>query len=369
MFQKEFKIGRTKVGGNNPVFIVAEIGINFNGKYENAIRLIDVAAESGCSAVKFQFFSAKKMYTSKAGDDKSGKDRKKNIYQIVKDAELPKNWIPKLKKYANKKGLEFFATVCDEEGADILDEYKADAYKIASYEITHVPLLRYDATKGKPIILAGAPPEKTHIADPLEVFREEKNYQIALLHCVAEYGAKTNSLNLDVISTFKKVFPNVVIGYSDHSSDPIVAPRSAVVLGAKIIEKHITLDKDMPGPDHFFALEPKELNLMVKIIRKTEKEIQQGLYIDISNEVLGVSERKTYDNEKGPRKFAYRCVFAIKDIKKNEKFTKKNIAVLRPGNQDNGLDPKYYELLLNGYRATKDIKINKSIIWNDILSK
>jgi len=367
--QKEFKIGKTKVGGSNPCFIVAEIGINFNGKYENAIKLIDSAADARCNAVKFQLFFAEKMYTPKAGDDASGDGRKKNIYQIVKDAELPKEWILKLKSYANKKGLEFFCTVCEEEGADILKKYKMPAFKFASYEITHIPLLRYVARMQKPIIFSCGAAEIKEIAEALEVFKEEKNENIALLHCIAHYGAPVTSLNLKVITTLKAVFPDIVIGYSDHSKDAVVAPRIAVALGAKIIEKHITLDKDMPGPDHFFALESDELELMVKTIRNTERDMKRGITIEIPKKLLGVSERKAYANEIGSRNFAQRCVFAKKDVKRGEKFTKQNIIVLRPGNEKRGLHPKYYELLLKGYRAIRDIKANKSIVWDDVLSQ
>jgi len=367
--EKEFIIGKTKVGGKNPCFIVAEIGINFNRDYSNAIKLIDSAAKAGCNAVKFQLFSADKMYPPTAGDDKSGGGRKKNIYQIVKDAELPIPWIPKLKKYANKKGLEFFSTTCEGKGADILQKYGTDAFKIASYEITHIPLLRYIAKFQKPIIFSCGAAEIKEIADALEVFKEEKNDKIALLHCIAEYGAPVFSLNLNVIRTLKMVFPDVVIGYSDHSKDAVSAPRAAVALGAKIIEKHITLDKNMPGPDHFFALEPSELALMVKTIRKTEQNMKKGLKIKIPHQLLGISGRMTYENEMGPRNFAYRCVFAIKYIKKGDKFSKSNIGVLRPGNQKRGLEPKYYEILTKGYRATKDIVRHESITWDSILLK
>ncbi|MEK7663931.1 MAG: N-acetylneuraminate synthase family protein [Patescibacteria group bacterium] len=366
---KEFNIGKTKIGGSNPCFIVAEVGINFNGEYENALKLIDSAARAGCDAVKFQLFFAKKMYPPSAGNDKSGQGRKKNIYQIVKSAQLPQSWIPKLKKYAESKGLEFFCTVCEEKGADILKKYKMPAFKFASYEITHIPLLRYVARFQKPIIFSCGAAEIKEIAEALEIFKEEKNNRIALLHCIAEYGAPLNRLNLSVIYALKTAFPDIVIGYSDHSADPIIAPRAAVALGAKIIEKHITLDKNMPGPDHFFALEPKELTLMVKTIRRTEKEMKIGRKIKIQNQLLGSPERKAYKNEMIPRSFAQRCVFAIKNIKKGEKFSRENIAVLRPGNHRRGLDPKYYELLVGGYKATKNLQKYRSISWEHVLSK
>ena len=366
--EKEFIIGKTKVGGKNPCFIVAEIGINFNRKYKNAVNLIDVAAKAGCNAVKFQLFSAKKMYPPQAGEDKSGEGRKKNIYKIVEENELPINWIPKLKDYANKIGLEFFSTVCDEEGANILEKFGADAFKVASYEITHIPLLRYIAKKKKPIIFSCGASEMKEIVEALRVFREEKNEKIALLHCIAKYGADVAYLNLNIIKTLKLRFSEIIIGYSDHSADPIKAPVAAIALGAKIIEKHITLDKNMPGPDHFFALEPKELGLMVKAIRETEEKIKRGIKIHISPKLLGESVRKTFKDEEIPRNFAHRCIFAIKDIKKGEILNEENIAVLRPGNEKRGLEPKYYYTIM-GRRATKNILRYKSIIWDDVFLK
>lgn len=366
---KEFIIGKTKIGGNNPCFIVAEIGINFNQKYENALALIDSAKNAGCNAVKFQLFTAEKMYVPGAGEDKSGAGRKKDIYQIVKEGELPPLWIPKLKEYAENKSLEFFSTVCDEDNADILERYNVPAYKFASYDITHIPLLKHVAKKQKPIIFSCGAAEIKEVAEAIDAFKEEKNEQIALLHCVAQYGAKPSSLNLGTINVLKTVFPKVVIGYSDHSADPVKTPRAAVLLGAKIIEKHITLDRNMPGTDHFFALEPYELSLMVRTIRETEEKLKKGLKIKIEPELLGISERKTYEEEKIARDFTHRCIFTVRDIKKGENFTKENIAVLRPGNQRKGLDPKYYELLLKGYKATRDIFCYQSITWDDILLK
>lgn len=366
----EFKIGKTKVGGNNPCFIVAEIGINFDGQYEKALKLIDVAAGAKCNAVKFQLFQADKMYIKSTGEDKSADGRKKNIYEIVKNSELPHEWIPKLKKYANGKGLEFFSTVCEVENVDILDAYHMPAFKIASYEITHIPLLRYVAKKKKPIIFSSGDATLLEISEALEVFKEENNHNIVLNHCIGNYPAPLENLNLNVIQTFKLAFPNLVIGYSDHSIGPITAPKAAVALGAKMIEKHITLNKHSPGPDHIFALNSKELSLMVKTIRDTEAKMNRGDTIKIDKKVLGTSEKKAYSKkEQMTRDFGFRCIFARKNIKKGQVFTKENLIVLRPGNEKRGLHPRYYELLLGGYRASSGIKADKSLTWDDVLLK
>jgi N-acetylneuraminate synthase len=204
----------------------------------------------------------------------------------------------------------------------------------------------------------------------LKIFEEERNKKIGLLHCVAEYGVDLENVNLNVLNTFKLAFPNVVIGYSDHSVDPVIAPKAAVVLGAKIIEKHITLDKKLEGPDHFFALDFTGLSLMVKAIRDTERKIEEGKKIAIDKKILGTSEKKIYSSsEKGARNFTHRCIFSQRTIKKGEIFTPKNIIVLRPGNINPGLEPKYYELLIKKYRTTRDIPKYSPVSWDDVLLK
>lgn len=358
---KEFFIGKTKIGGKNPCFIVAEIGINFNGKYENAINLIDAATKAGCNAVKFQLFRAKKMYVEKAGDYLRTNSKKENIFELVKRAELPENWIPKLKKYASDNGLEFFSTACDEKSADVLEKNNISAYKIASYEITHIPLLRHIAKKKKPIIFSSAGATIEEIKGALKILKEEGSNEIVLMHCIGKYPAPLEDLNLNVINDLKKRFLEVIIGYSDHSLDPVIAPIAAVSLGAKVIEKHITLDRNLPDNDNYCAIKPEELSLMVKAIRKTEEKIKKGNKIDINPIVLGNSERKIHKGENYVRNFAYRCVFATKEIKRGDLFTKNNIAVLRPGNVERGLEPKYYEFLVNGCRAIKNIKKGEPI--------
>ncbi len=366
MIEKEFIIGKTKVGGSNPCFIVAEIGINFDSEYGNALKLIDVAAAAGCSAVKFQLFKAETMYTPKAGKYTTASGKKKDIVEIVKEGELPSLWIPRLRDFAKAKGLEFFVTTCDEKSTDILEKYGASAYKIASYEITHLPLLTYTAKNQKPMIFSSGGSNLSEIIEAMDAITKTGNHQIALMHCIGQYPAPLESLNLSVISLFRLAFPDVVIGYSDHSQDPVVAPRAVVALGAKIIEKHITLDKNLPGPDHMFALNPGELKLMVQAIRQAEKELQEGKKITIDPKLLGNSERKTLKGEESVRSFAYRCLFAKELIKKGERFSKKNVIVLRPGKTKRGLEPKYYQLL-QGHKATKKIAQFSPIQWDDVL--
>lgn len=364
---KEFIIGKTKVGGNNPCFIVAEIGINFDGELSKAFKLIDVAKETGCNAVKFQLFKAQKMYTKKAGAYLKESGEKGDIYSLVKEAELSSSWIPKLKKYTENRGLEFFSTACDQVSADILEKCGVSAYKIASYEITHSPLIRHIAKKKKPVIFSCGGATMKEIENVLKIFKEEDNNKIALLHCIAKYPAPLEILNLNTISYFIEKFKDLIIGYSDHSLDPTIAPSAAVFLGAKIIEKHITVDRNLPGRDHYCAINPEELSLTVKAIRETEAKIKGGKDIKVDEKILGKKERKIFKEEENIRNFAYRCIFATKNIKKGEFLNKDNIDVLRAGNQKKGLEPKYYVRLINGSTAKKEIFENESINLEDII--
>lgn len=368
--QPEFRIGDSRVGADSPCFIIAEIGINFDGKYEQALQLIDVAAEAGCNAVKFQLFRAERMYAKNAGIYKTANGKKRDIIDIVKEGELPPSWIPKLKAYANKKALEFFSTVCDEKSADILAKAKVDAFKFASYEITHLPLFRYVAKFKKPIIFSTGGATMREVAQTMEVLAEQHHKHILINHCVGQYPPTVQSMNLNIIHTLRWAFPQAVIGFSDNGADPALqVGRAAVALGAKAYEVHITLDRNLPGPDHSFALNPKELAATVKLIRKTEKEMKEGRTLVIDPRLLGSSERTIYPGEQYIREFAYRCLFATKPIKQGAKFSKANMAVLRPGSHNRGLEPMYYDLLLKGFRASRAIKEYKSITWEDILTK
>jgi len=172
---------------------------------------------------------------------------KKDIIKIIKDSELPTDWIPKLRDYANAKNVEFFSTVCDEASGDILENYNADAYKFASYAITHIPLLRHIAKKKRPIIISCGGAKLQEVAEAIEIFEQCGNNEIVLMHCIGQYPAPLDGLNLNVIKMLQLAFPDIVIGYSDHSSEPKDAPIAAVALGAKVIEKHITLDRNLPG--------------------------------------------------------------------------------------------------------------------------
>ena len=358
----EIIIGNKKVGGNNPCFIIAEIGINHNGIFDNAIKMIDAAKEAGCDAVKFQAFKAEKMYSKKAGKMKFN-NLVYPIYERVKTFELPLDWVPKLKKYCDSKKIIFFSSVCDEESADTIDKF-SDCFKLTSYSINHPSLQTYVAKKGKPIIFSTGGAKLEEVKEALNNIKKDNN-QIAILQCTIKYPCPLEDANLGVIRMFKKIFPSCVIGYSDHTANPTKAPIAAVALGAKIIEKHITLDKKMTGPDHSFALEPQDLKKMVMCIRETERRIENGERIKIDKRLLGCSDKKAAKCERYLIDFAYSALFAVKDIKKGDVFTKENIAVLRKSNFKQGIEPKYYERIL-GRRAKSDINSGIPLTKKDI---
>jgi sialic acid synthase SpsE len=364
-----FSFGPKMIGGDAPVCIIAEIGINFDGEFNRAIALIDLAADAGCDAAKFQMFTARRMYPKNAGNYQTASGKTRDIYDIVHDAELPPTWLPKLRDHAHRRGLAFFATVCDEESADILTAAGVDAYKFASYEVTHLPLFRHIASEQRPIIFSSGSATLREVAAAMEVARSAGNEQIVLNHCVGQYPADAKNANLAVLKTFQLAFPDAIIGYSDHTVDPIAAPVAAVALGAKAIEKHITLDRSLPGPDHSFAVDADGLKQMVSAIRSTEETLKRGAHVSIANELLGTSEKVPTVDEQYWRRFAYRCVFATRAIAAGERLTRENIMVLRPGNNARGLDPEHYDTIVGGgYCAQQAISAERSIQWEDVMA-
>lgn len=344
------KIGNKKIGDKHPTYIIAEAGSNHNGHMYIAKRLIDKAADAGADAVKFQVFRAEKLYPKKAGVTKYLK-MDKPIYEIIKDMEMPYEWIPTLAEYCKEKNIEFLASVFDEESADILDEY-VNAHKIASYELTHIPLIRYVAKLKKPIILSTGASNISDIEESVRTIKDGENKNLCLMQCTAKYPAPLTAINVNVIRTFKDKF-KIPVGLSDHSREVFIAPMAAVSVGAKIIEKHFTLDKNLPGPDHKFALEPDELKEMVEKINMVEK-------------VLGSDTKKIEDEEKELFDFARRYIFASKDIKKGEIFTKDNLIVLRKGVIGAGIEPKKIDEVL-GKKAARNILAEHCIQNGDFL--
>ena len=342
-------IGGRPVGAGHPCFIVAEAGSNHNGSLEQAKKLIDVAARAGADAVKFQLFRAEKLYPRQAGQSDYLRQQR-SIYDIIADMEMPYEWLPVLSGHCKEQGVLFLASVFDEESVDRLDPY-ISAHKVASYEMTHLPLVRHIARKGKPVIVATGTATLEEVRETVRVFAETGNRQLLLMQCTASYPAPMEALNLRAIVTLREAF-GVPVGLSDHSREPCTGPVAAVALGANLIEKHFTLSNLLPGPDHAFALEPEELARMVQSVRQTEKGLGTGLKV-------------VQEPEKELRSFARRQIFAAKDIRTGELFTALNLAVLRRGKLPPGLEPRHWEEVL-GRPARRAIPQGSAIQREDV---
>ena len=341
------KIGSRTVGAGAPAYLIAEAGLNHDRKLDQALRLIDVAAEAGADAVKFQTFSAEKIQ-ARTRDRASYLDtlveKGRSMQDLFRDLELPREWHEALAKHARERGLDFLSTPFDEEAVDLLETLDVPAIKIASFELWHLPLIRHAARTGRPLILSTGMANMGDIEDALDAARSEGNERIVLLHCAISYPPAWKDLNLRAIPTMAAAF-HVPVGYSDHSPGH-TADVVAVTLGAAAIEKHFTIDKSLPGPDHPFALDPGELAAMVRAIREAEAS-------------LGTGEKRRAEAEAELYRVARRSLFAAVDIPKGTVIERSMIAVLRPGT---GLKPRDLDLVV-GRVARADIRANDPITW------
>lgn len=339
---KTIKIGNKLIGEGQPTFIIAEIGSNFDGSLERAKKLIDLAKECGADAVKFQSFKSEKIVSNKGFEGlKVGFQSKwkEDVISIYKKAELPREWHKELFEYSKQKELIFFSAPYDKEAVDLLDKIGIEVFKIGSGDIIYIDMLKYIAKKGKPIMLATGASTFKEVEEAVKVIKEEGNDQIILLQCVTNYPSKFESANIKVIETYKKKF-DVLVGYSDHTPGYIV-PMGTVALGGCVIEKHFTDDKTREGPDHPYAMGPKEFKLMVNNIRTLEK-------------ALGESVKGVYPEENETVIIQRRCIRAKQDIPKETKIGEEMLTVLRPAPKGS-LPPKYLSEFI-GKESLKDIK-------------
>ena len=342
------RIGSKLVGERRPVFIVAEAGVNHNGSVRLAKKLIDMAKNAGADAVKFQMFSAEKLVTKTAA--KAAYQKKvlgKTQYEMLKKLELSKNDFRALKKHAEKLGIIFLVSPFDEEAVDFLDEIGVPAFKVASGELTNLPFLDYVARKNKPIILSTGMSTLPEIKEAVNTIKKTENKKIILLHCVSNYPAKLEDSNLKAIQTMKKIF-NLPIGYSDHTLG-IAACIAAAALEACLIEKHVTLDKNLPGPDHKASIDSDELRELIQRVREVEK-------------VLGSAEKKPAKSEIEIKLIARKSIVAKTNIKKGTAIARAMLTYKRPGD---GLAPKFLGKVV-GKVARADIKKDEKITWKKI---
>lgn len=343
----KLKVAGRRVGEGEPCLIIAEAGVNHNGDVNLAKKLIDVAKHAGADAVKFQSFKAENVVTktaSKARYQKQTTGSGESQYEMMKKLELSEGDFKKLAIYARKKGIMFLSTPFDKESVDLLDELGVPAFKIASGEITNFPLIRHIAKKDRPVILSTGMSTLEEIGEALQVIKIKGVKDIVLLHCVTAYPAKVEDVNLKAMVTMRKAF-KLPVGLSDHTIGMVV-PIAAVALGAVVIEKHFTLDKNLPGPDHRASLEPKELSQMIEAIRQVEK-------------ALGDGTKKPSKEEKDIKKAARRSIVARLNIPRGTIITDDMLDVKRPGG---GLEPKYLEKV-RGARAKHGFKKDEPISW------
>ena len=334
-------------------FIIAEAGSNWKcGNFDNDVQrgkeLIKIAALSGADAVKFQTYRAEETYVSNAGSSNylSEQGIDDDISKIFKNLEMPYKMISILAKYANEQKILFMSTPFSVNNAKEIDPF-VSIHKIASFEINHIRLIEFLAQTKKPLIISTGASTYDEIDFVVNLIKKTHN-NIALLQCTSKYPSPLQSLNLNVIPELKLKY-NVPVGLSDHSVEPIVGPVLAIGLGASIIEKHFTIDKNLPGPDHKFALTPDELSQMINSIRNGDR-------------AKGNKIKTVLNEEKELQKFAKRSIQATKTIMKGEILKEGyNFDVLRPGNKLRGLEPRFL-LSVNGKKSTKNIEIGEGIL-------
>lgn len=314
------------------VFIIAEAGVNHNGSIEIAKRLIEEAAKAGANAVKFQSFRAEKLVTKnaqKASYQKETTGNEEGQYEMIKRLELDYHKHEELMDYAKEKGILFLSSPFDLESIDLLERLGLEIFKIPSGEITNYPYLVKIASLRKKIILSTGMANLSEIEDALEVLQKHGAKDITVLHCNTEYPTPMEDVNLSAMLTIRDAF-KVPVGYSDHT-EGIEIPIAAVAIGAKVIEKHFTLDKLMEGPDHRASLEPKELQAMVAAIRNIEQ-------------AMGNGKKTPSDSEKKNKVVVRKSIVAARDIREGELLTEENLTVKRPAG---GLSPMRWREVLS----------------------
>ncbi len=325
---RSFEISGRRVGPGEPCYLIAEAGSNHGGSLDTALALIDAAADAGADAVKFQTFEAKRLYAKTAGkSDYLGDER--SIFDIIAAMEMPATWLPALAARARERGLGFLSTPFHEEAVAVLNPF-VQAWKIASYELTHHPLLEAVAATGKPMILSTGAATVTEIAEAVAVLARAQCAGLVLLQCTAAYPAPLASVNVGALVDLRERF-GVPTGLSDHSRDPVVAPMTAAALGAVVIEKHFTLSNRLPGPDNAFAVEPHELKRLVKRVRDVETARGSGRKATDATAIEPAEQEL--------RAFARRTLFTTRPVRAGQAFTADNVDVLRRGKQDHGLEP------------------------------
>lgn len=342
--------GVRKIGPGQPVFIIAEMSGNHNQDIQKAYKIINAASKAGVDAIKLQTYTPdtitidcdNKYFQVKVNKAWKGQ----TLYNLYKKAYTPWGWQPKLKKYAESKGLICFSTPFDDTAIDFLEKMRVQLYKVASFEIVDIPLLERIGKTRKPVIMSRGMATEKEIKLAIKTLKKSGCPAIALLHCVSSYPSLPEQMNLATIPDMSKRF-NIFTGLSDHTLGTAVSVGS-IPLGASIIEKHLTLKRSEGGPDAAFSLEPNEFKNLVQSIRTVEKAMGKPSYKAERQESENIIFRKS--------------IFVVKEIKKGEKFTHKNIRSIRPGY---GLGPKNLKKII-GKKANKLLAKGTPLNWQVI---
>ncbi len=334
MIDKKIQLDKKIIDQNSPPFVIAEIGSNFNQKMDDAKKLISVAAESRADAVKFQLFDSKTLYPD------GGK-----MFEIFKSIELNPEWIPELKSYSEELDLIFMASCFDFKSVDVMEKAGVLAHKIASSETTNLDLLAHIASTKKPIFLSTGMCDSVDVDEAINICTNFENTQICILQCTAQYPLKVEDANLNVISSFKSKY-KCNVGFSDHSLSNIQA-ITAVGLGANVFEKHITLDKSSNGPDHFYALEPKQLKLYIDEIHEAFQSLGSRI------KIMSDSEKK-----EGRRDGLYYS----DDLAKGDSLSEAKVIIKRPALE---IRSRYLDMVVKAKLKRNVIK-DEPIKWEDL---
>lgn len=345
---KQIRIGKHLIGPDSPTFVIAEMSANHNMDFDRAVAIMQAAKDAGADAVKIQTYTADTItldcdapcFQITQGTLWDGT----TLHRLYETAYTPWEWQPELKRLAEEMGLEFFSSPFDLTAVDFLEKMDVPAYKVASFEINDIPLIKKIAGLGKPVILATGVAHLSDIELALQTCREEGNEDVILLKCTSAYPAPYEDVNLRTIPSMAETF-GCIAGLSDHTMGSAV-PGAAVALGARVVEKHLTLRRADGGPDSAFSMEPEEFREMVDNIRKIELALGKVTY-DLSPKAAREREHS-------------RSLFVARDMKAGEVFTPENLRSVRPAN---GLPTRYYEELL-GKKISRDAKLGTPMSWD-----
>lgn len=337
-----------KIGSDHPTYIVAEMSANHHQEFDEAKRIIEAAAHAGADAVKLQTYTADTMtinsdeeyFQVEGGTLWDGR----TLYDLYEEAYTPWDWQPKLKEFAEELGLELFSTPFDESAVDFLEEMDVDVHKVASFELVHLPLLEKIASTGKPIIMSTGMATLAEIDEAVRTIRNAGGEQLVLLKCTSAYPAPPEEANLRTIPHLSEAF-GVPTGLSDHTMGTAV-PVAAVALGACVIEKHMTISRNQPGPDSDFSLEPDEFAQMVDAVRTAEKALGDVHY-DLTEKQMASQAFR-------------RSIFVVEDVDVGKELTTKNLRIIRPGH---GLAPRHFDAVV-GRKASQTITRGTPLEWS-----